>query len=811
LTQEALAERAGISTRAVIDLERGVNRAPRRDTLELLATALNLSDDEMARWERLRRRLSLRAAASPDAPSRPSAQRATPTNLPAELDVLIGRDDERIALGQLLAVKRLVTLTGLGGIGKTRLALAAGRDAIESFPDGVYLVDLAPVSQAESVVPAIAQALALREVPGQSMLVTLGARIGAGRMLLLLDNVEHVPSATPVIRDLLAACPELVLLVTSRVRLQLRGEQVFPVSVLQAPGNAEAVTAAELGTFGATSLFLQRAREVKPDLVVTDSVAPVIAAICQRLDGIPLAVELAAARCRVLSLPALLERLTAALDVLAGGGRDVPRRQQTLRETIAWSEALLSEGEQALFRRLSIFANGWTLEAAEAVCGDLGIDVLDGLMSLVDHGLVYEIDLPAGSIRFRLLETIRAYAGTQLTAGGQSAVAEERHAAWYLRFAEQHDDLYASAGSIRYSWLEQLAIEHDNLRHSLRWYGEQSASEPLLRLSAALVWFWAIRGHFSEGRHWLERALALAANPPSIVAAAALLGLGMLASEQGDWDAATPALSASLTRFREHDDSRGVIAVQNSQGITAARQGDRETAIALFSAALASARALDIQPPIGDLLNNLGVMSIQGGDVDRARELYEESLTQHRAAGLLHHAGGVLLNLGWIALYEGRLAESLPFAVDAMAIARSFGDQVRTVEALNVLGALAVHQGRQHDAQVALVESLTLSRDLGYLEGAAYALEVLATAAIACDTVPAGIQLFAAASTLRQTAAVPNNPQDAARTEQARASAHAIVGDEAFESAWTSGRRLSLDEAIAIARSFGNPDVSSAE
>jgi len=809
LTQEALAERAGISARAVIDLERGVNRAPRRDTLEMLATALDLPPDERAHWERLRHRLSLRTTPSPpSSPARPAAPLPPLTSLPAEFDVLIGRDDDRTSIGLLLETRRLITLTGPGGIGKTRLAIAVGHDVAGAFPAGVFLVDLAPVNDAGMVVPAIAQALSVRETPGQSLLASLAARFSVGRLLLILDNLEHIAGVAPVIRELLAAYPQVVVLATSRTRLHLRGEQVYPVAALPTPSTDLVVTEATLNDFGATALFLRRAVEIKPDLHLTNDAAVVIAAICRRLDGIPLAIELATARCRVLSLPAILDRLTVALDLLADESADLPQRHRTLRETIAWSEALLSPDERTMFRRLSIFNGGWTLEAAEAVVGDLDIAVLDGLTSLVDHSLVTQMDQPDGSIRFRFLEPIRAFASEQLERGGETAAISERHAEWFLRFAERRDDMFSLAVTERHGWLEQLAADHDNLRQALHWYAEDSQPERLLRLSASLAWFWNIRGHLSEGRSWLELALQPTTETPHGAQATALLGLGILAGEQGDWEAAASALSASLARYEALDNQRGVTLVQNSQGILAARQGDRQSAIALFSSALERASSLKLDPYVGDLLNNLGVMSIQAGDVDEARRLYEESLAYHRAAGLQHHQIRVTVNLGVIALDQGRWDDAERLIEDALAMARAFGDRVSIVTTLSELGTLALQKNRYDEALSLQFESLTVARDIGYPDGVASALEGLAILAISLETFTSGIRLLAAAATFREMASVPNYPQDATRTATFRTAAQSSVGDDAFAREWAAGTSLSLDEAIALARSIAEQDDS---
>ncbi|HYI16472.1 MAG TPA: helix-turn-helix domain-containing protein, partial [Thermomicrobiales bacterium] len=410
LTQEELAERAGVSVRGISDLERGINRVPRRDTLDLLATALDLPDDVRARWERLRRKLSMHAPPASNSADGPTSHLPPRSNLPALLDDLLGREQELADLKKLLAETRLVTLTGPGGTGKTRLAIAVGTEMLDAFPDGVFLVDLSPVRDAAQVVAVIAQTIGIGESSGRALLDTLSDSLCNRHMLLIVDNLEHVVDAAPALAELLAACPRLSLLATSRMRLRLRGEHDYPVRPLELPDAATHPTPGTLSQSAATELFVRRAREVLPTFQPTVENATAIAEICRRLDGLPLAIELAAARVILLPPQALLQRIEQRLSLLADGARDLPERQRSLRATLAWSYDLLTDGEQRVFRRLAVFSGGWTIEAAEAVGGEdcaAGLrDVFTELSALIEHSLVYQRESAAGMPRFAMLETI---------------------------------------------------------------------------------------------------------------------------------------------------------------------------------------------------------------------------------------------------------------------------------------------------------------------------------------------------------------------------------------------------------------------
>jgi len=541
LTQEDLADATGRSVRNIAYLEGGTTLTPRKQTVELLANALGLEGRDYAAFKVATRHLPV--------PDRTHGERAgTPTHiLPESLTSFVGREREIEAAGEVLLREdvRLLTLTGAGGYGKTRLAVEMARRVVESFPDGVHFVSLAPVSDPTLVVPTIARSLGLVEMASQSILESLKGRLRDELVLLVLDNFEQVLEAAPNVADLIAACSQLRVLVTSRTPLRLSGEQEFPVSPLAVPG-LERLPAPELLIANeSVSLFVQRARGVLPDFELTVENTQSVAEICVRLDGLPLAIELAAVRIRLLSTQAMLSRLQGQLALLTGGARDLPARQRTMRATIEWSHELLVEEEKRLYRRLGVFAGGFTLVAAEAVCGDQGEpDVLDVLSGLVGSSLVQRAEEAEGESRFRMLETVREYAGERLEAGGEAEEMRRRHAVYFLALTEEAEPELRGARQVE--WLARLEADHDNLRAALGWSLGGGDRELGLRLAGSLWFFWHTRGHWSDGRRWLEGALGEATAAPSAAWATAHLGLGVLALWQNDLGRAEARLRESL-------------------------------------------------------------------------------------------------------------------------------------------------------------------------------------------------------------------------------------------------------------------------
>ena len=470
-------------------------------------------------------------------------------NLPLQPTPLIGREKEVSEVCDLLRhdETRLLTLTGPGGTGKTRLALQAAADLLDDFPDGTFFAPLATLTEAELFLPAVAETLGVREIGEQPLAETLKDYLRERRMLLLLDNFEQVLGAAPTVTELLAGAPGLKVLATSRAPLGLYGEHEFPVPPLTLPDLERPPPLERLTQYEAVGLFLERARALKPDFTITNESAPAVAEICVRLDGLPLAIELAAARIKMLPPRAMLQRLTSRLKLLTGGARDLPERQRTLRATIEWSFALLDQGEQLLFARLAVFSGGRTLEAIEAICdseGDLGVEAFDGISSLLDKSLLRQEEGPDGEPRFVMLETVHEFTREKLQGSGEAEEIRRAHAEYFLILAEEADP--ELRGPHQLEWLERLEAEHENMRAALSWASERKEVEVALRLGGALGWFWSMRGYQSEGRRWLEEALAMDGRVSSEVRAMALAGAGWLAENQGDLDRAKEASEEGL-------------------------------------------------------------------------------------------------------------------------------------------------------------------------------------------------------------------------------------------------------------------------
>ncbi len=476
-------------------------------------------------------------------------------NLPLQPTPLIGREKEVDQVCDLLRSDetRLLTLTGPGGTGKTRLALQAAADLLDDFPDGTFFVPLATLTEAELLLVAVAETLGVRETGEQPLFESLKEYLHDRRLLLLLDNFEQVLGAALTVTELLAGAHGLKVLATSRTSLRLYGEHVFPVPPLTLPDLERPPPLERLTQYEAVGLFVERARALKPNFEVTNESAPAVAEICVRLDGLPLAIELAAARITMLPPRSMLQRLSSRLKLLTGGARDFPKRQRTLRATIEWSHALLDEGEQLLFGRLAVFSGGRTLEAIDAICdaeGDLPVEAFEGVSSLLDKSLLRQEEGPGGEPRFVMLETVHEFAREKLQGSGEAEQIKRAHAEYFLTLAEE---AYPQLrGPDQLEWLERLEAEHDNMRAALTWASERNEAEVALRLGSALSWFWSVRGYYSEGRRWLEEALAIDGRGAPEVRAMALAGAGELASEQGDLDRAKGAYEEGL-ELLEHE------------------------------------------------------------------------------------------------------------------------------------------------------------------------------------------------------------------------------------------------------------------
>ncbi len=688
-----------------------------------------------------------------------------PNNLPNRLTSFIGREWETSEAKRLLNAGRLLTLTGPGGSGKTSLALRVASELLDSehgeeFEDGVVFVALAPIADPDLVISTIAQTLGVRETAGGSLLDHLKAALREKRMLLVLDNFEQVLSAASLVNDLLAASPRLKILVTSRAVLRLRGEKDYPVPPLALPEAGRELNADGLSRYAAVALFVERALDAKPDFRVTDENASAVAEICARLDGLPLAIELAAARVRLLPPQALLARLARRLPLLVGGARDLPARQRTLRDTIAWSYNLLGPAEQALVRWLGVFVGGFTLEAAEAVCAGES-DLLDGLGSLVDKSLLLQ-DERHGEPRFRMLETIREYALEVLDVREEATEIRRRHAMHFLAVAQAAEPELQQAEQA--TWFNRLEREHDNLRAAVRWLLESNDAELALRLAGALGRFWEVRGFLSEGQHWLDRSLerAGAAQPPASARAkaAALGAAGTLAFVRSDHERAAALLEESLPLWRELGNRAGVATSLHNLSRVRFYQGDHERAVALCEESLALRRELADKRGVAMSLNTLGVIARNRGDQTAARRLYEESLGLFRDLGDQWGIGLLLNNLA--------------------RVARDLGDWTWTTKLC--------------------AESLALFREVGDRHGVAWVLSNLAIVAQSRGAWDAAARLFGVVDALRTalgSSSLSLSPAERSTYEAAVAATRASLGDEAFSAVWAAGRALPLEQAIA--------------
>jgi predicted ATPase len=731
-----------------------------------------------------------------------------PTNLPVQPTPLVGRAAELAAVRDLICRERtrLVTLTGPGGTGKTRLALQIAADLVEAFADGVFFVDLAPVADSALVVPTIAATLGLRETGGRSMREVLFDHLAAKHLLLLLDNLEHLLAAAPAIADLLAGCATVTILATSREPLRLRGEREYLVPPLAVPDRAHLPPLSELGQVETVALFVERTRAVRPDFALTIANARAVAEICARLDGLPLAIELAAARTRILEPGQLLARLDNRLQVLTGGARDLPARQRTLRAAIFWSYDLLTGEEQILFRRLSVFAGGFTLEAAECVGGqtdrridgngDISLSVFDGVASLVDKSLLRRATDPGDEVRFGMLETLREFGLARLEEAGETEATRRAHAVWCLSLVEAAEP--ALRGPDQRSWLERLETEHDNLRAALAW----SAAEPELGLKlAGRLWpFWRSRGHLREGQRWLEQLLATGAEVIGTDRARALNGAGSLAFTLGDYARAATWFAENLALRRQLGDKGGTAQALNNLGVIARDRGDHERARVLFEESLALRRELGDRAKFAVPLDNLGMQALNSGDYARAAALLEEALALRREAGDAFAIAESLTHLGIVASKQGDNARAAALFQETLDLRRSLGDKGGAAQSLNNLGLIAAASGDHARAAVLYAESLTLRRELAIRPGVQNSLERLAHCAAALQLAEQAVRLFAAAESCND--ALGSAPDLAGSLDDGRvllAGLRSQLGDATFETAWSAGRALGWDDAVAFA------------
>jgi len=752
LSQERLAEHCGLSARGISDLERGARTVPRLETVGLLADGLGLAGGDRAAL----------LAARNVAPSAPPAGSPAVARLwvPVPSTPLVGRERE---IEHVLALLhdpsvRLVTLTGPGGVGKTRLALAVAAAAEAAFTDGVCFVPLAPVRDPALVIPAIARALDIQDNGDRSLVDAIETALAARRMLLILDNFEQLLATAPMVASLLAACSQLNVLVTSRAVLRVSGEHTFPVSPLALPNPMSLIPFEQLARYAAVRLFAVRAQATYAGFALTADNALAVADICRRLDGLPLAIELAAAWVKVLPPLALLARLDRRLTLLTGGNRDLPAHQQTMRNSIAWSYDLLSREEQALFRRLAVFAGGFDLEAAETLGGAGSIDTL---ASLVDHGLVMRIEGPETMPRFVMLETIREFGLEQLAAHDEEIAIRSDYAGYFLALAEQlRPRIEGPEGQ---QVLERFEMDHPNYRAALATATERGDAQLAVRLAAALWKFWYVHRHAAEARAWLEGVLALPGEVPPDRRAEVLYAAGSSAYDQRDFARAEALGQECLALAQASNDHLRVGMAHFLLGTVARNQGHFSEAMAAYDRALTTLREGRLSGGFaehmhGMVLSSLGDMAYEQGHVVRSRALNEEALALWQGRGDAWGIANALLNLATVAA-----------GTDPSLSAARFR------------------------------EALAHYRDLDASVGFAHSIAGLAIVAVGFGKVIHGVRLFGAAEAFRAVASVAVTRMMQADYDRAVDAARLALGPREFRAAWTAGAVLTTDQAFAEA------------
>jgi predicted ATPase/class 3 adenylate cyclase len=737
-----------------------------------------------------------------------------PTNLPAQPTALVGRD---ALVADVLPVltdpaTRLLTLTGPGGVGKTRLAVHLAAEALDAFPDGVFFVDLSAVADPGAVLPAITATLGVREGGGLSLTDAIVAFLAAKRVLLLLDNLEQIRPAAALGREiaaLLEAAPRLTILATSRAQLRIRAEREWPLDPLAAPDATRPLPAAVLAENPAVALFLERAQALKPSFALTDANAATVAEIVGRLDGLPLALELAAVRLRILAPSQLRDRLGTQLDLLAGSSRDHPDRQQTLRATIRWSHDLLTPEQQAVFRRLGVFAGGLTLEAAEAVAAELGasgVDVLDGMAELLAESLLRTEETASGETRYRMLETIRAYACERLVESGEEAKARAAHLRYFTGWAEEISPQLGDGD--RAAGLGRFAGDHANLQAALGW--ALDAGEPAAGLAlAARVWkFWQFRAYFGEGRLWLDRLLAATPHERTEDRTIGFEAAGVLAWNQGDLTTAESLLHQALALAAERGDEPARARSLNNLGNVRNLMGDLDGAAAYFAESLDLERARGNRRGEAIVLNNLALIAMDRGALDEAQALLEESLALKRQLGVRADIAIVLGNLALIAWLRRDVERSIELLEQGLAIERETENPVGIADALGNLAQMVAEAGQPGRAVHLHRESLLLRRDVGDWLSMPYSLEGIAAMAVAVGLFTPAVRLFGASEALREGIGAPITATDRDDYDEIVRRAQDGLGDDAFAARWREGRLLAREEAVEAALALSDAVVS---
>ena len=725
-----------------------------------------------------------------------SAAQTPKHNLPHQLTSFIGREKEIAELERLLATTRLLTLTGSGGCGKSRLALQAAPRMLHAYPDGIWLAELAPLERASLVTQTVARVLAIKEQAGKALLDTVAESVASRKLLLVLDNAEHLLAACGELVDLLLRrCDRLAILVTSRERLGIAGELTYRVPSLSVPDTRGDATPEEALASEAARLFIERARLQRPELVITEKDATPLASMCRRLDGIALAIELAAPRVRTMSIGELSRRIDDRFSLLTEGSRTALPRHRTLRSLIDWSHDLLHDAEKRVLWRAAVFGGGWTLEGAESVCSGTPVDrreVLDILTSLADKNLV-TVDTREEVTRFGMLETVRHYALDRLRESTEEDAVRARHLEYFLQLAERLDEPQADEARLR--WLDQAQGDLDNLRAALAWC-EADATRAVtgLALAGRLYWLWITRIHPGEGRGWVARLLA--ADPTAErreAHARAFHAAGTLAVHQADLAAAEACHREALAIWRRLGDRRQMLRSLGSLGNVAMEQGRSSDATALYEEAVALARELGDRRSITVGLTNLGTMALERDDYTKGGALLEEAVSVGREVGR-RSAAEPLAGLGWVRFRQGDLVAARAHLTEGLEALREFGGRRGIAQTLQWSGIVAYAEGDIDTARMQLRQSLALNHAMGNGQDVASGLEAFAVS-MASATPMTAARLWGRAQRLREES---RNAKfvDSWREAQIAAARSALQDDAAFDRALEEGRSWTLDEAI---------------
>ena len=723
----------------------------------------------------------------------------------------MGREREIEEVKRELATTRILTLTGVGGSGKTRLALEVARDLLEAYPDGVWLVELASLSEAALVPKAVAEALRVPERPAEPLADTLTEVLRGRQLLLILDNCEHLLEATAQLVDvLLDSCPRLRILATSREALGVEGEIRWLVPPLSVPEQGRTPSSEELEGYESVRLIVERAKGRDPSFSLSPKNALAVTEICRRLEGIPLAIELAATRVGTLSIEQISERLTNSLKLLTGGSKTQMPKQRTLRGALDWSYELLSEEEKKFFARLSVFVGGWTLEAAEAVGAGGGAeeeDILDVLSGLVDKSLVVVRERQESRVRYRMLEPTRQYAREKLEEGDEGEEVRRRHAGFFLDLAEEAEPRLR--GPEDTEWLERLEVEHDDLRAALSWALERGEAEVGLRLAGALWLFWQGHGHYGEGHRWLEQVLERGSQASAAARAKALEGEGWLVFRSGGMDAGVIAAREGLELSDEAGLGGAVRAkFLNILGWMTVTQGDYERAKELFEESLKLSRNANDEFGIADGLLGLGNSLDSLGERGRAKELFEEGIVLCRKLGYVPTLARHLFSLGISLLFEGDYERGAALNEEAATLLREHGYKGGLEFVLDNLGWAALLQGDHERAKTSYEENLALCKELGDKTGVADSLEGLACVAGTDGEAERAAKLFGVADVLREALGYKHSPEEDAWRETYRATARSLLGEASWEEALAQGHAMGLEEAIEYALPAEKPSAT---